>query len=194
MTDSASLLRVASTHTDSLGKDAHSSCALVLIMTGTHHRPFPRLIEWADRFAHDHPDTQVYVQYGSSCPPRIAHGVESLAYDEMERMEGYVDAVVTQGGPSLAMEWLRRGVRPIVVPRDPALGEHIDAHQQLFASFLSDHAYARIATTYAAMEQAVLDQLAGKQDHMHGDLPDTGQSVARFSALVDQVVQKKKRQ
>jgi UDP:flavonoid glycosyltransferase YjiC (YdhE family) len=42
-------------------------------------------------------------------------------------------AVVCHGGPATIMDCRRAGVKPVVVPRRRALGEHVDDHQVLFA-------------------------------------------------------------
>jgi UDP-N-acetylglucosamine:LPS N-acetylglucosamine transferase len=46
------------------------------------------------------------------------------------------DVVIAQGGPGGIMDSRACGRVPIVVPRDPARGEHVDDHQQRFAAHL----------------------------------------------------------
>ena len=46
--------------TASMGKkDNRELCADYLFMVGTHHMPFDRLIQMADRFARENPDASV---------------------------------------------------------------------------------------------------------------------------------------
>lgn len=110
----------------------------ILFMVGTHHLPFNRLIDWADQLQSKYPDWQITVQYGTSAPPQLARGVESLTQGEMVALGADLDQVVLPGGPSLMMEWIRRGFRPIIVPRRPELGEHIDPHQIKFSAAMAE--------------------------------------------------------
>lgn len=157
------------------------SGALVLVMVGTHHRPFARLVEWADRLAEEGHD--VLVQYGTSPAPRLARGVPSLTRAQMDAYSPRVGALVCQGGPSLIMEWLRRSHLPIVVPRDPVLGEHIDQHQQLFADFMLQRGWVRRADDYAGLRAALALCLTEGDDTGGITLPDTAAAVDAFATL-----------
>lgn len=128
-----------------------------LFMVGTHHMPFDRLIQMADRFARENPDVSVLVQYGTSQPPKEANGRENLSHQEMDALAGNLKGVVLPGGPSLMMEWLRRGFVPVIVPRDPDLGEHIDTHQIRFSDFMRERSLIALANDYAQVKVALAD-------------------------------------
>lgn len=104
----------------------------VLVIVGTDHHPFDRLVAWADAWAKAHPDRLVVVQRGASSPPTAARYVDYLEHDQLERLICDVAVVVTHGGPSSIAESRRLGTMPIVVPRDPAYREHVDTHQLQF--------------------------------------------------------------
>lgn len=128
-----------------------------LFMVGTHHMPFDRLIQMADRFARENPDASVLVQYGTSQPPKEANGRENLSHQEMDALAGELKGVVLPGGPSLMMEWLRRGFVPVIVPRDPDLGEHIDTHQIRFSDFMCRRSLIVLAHDYQQVKAALAD-------------------------------------
>ncbi|MGH2429295.1 MAG: glycosyltransferase [Candidatus Limnocylindria bacterium] len=57
-----------------------------------------------------------------------------------QRLDGWVQsarAIVTHGGPGSVMLALAAGKVPLVVPRDPARGEHVDDHQMRFVRWLA---------------------------------------------------------
>lgn len=130
----------------------------ILFMVGTHHFPFTRLLKWADRFAETHPQLRLLVQHGeTSCSEFIARKnlvwQASLTHAEMDTLHPL--AVVLPAGPSLMMEWARRGVKPLVVPRDPKQGEHIDEHQQLFARDMQSIGLIDVFDTYELLSDAL---------------------------------------
>ena len=126
----------------------------VFVTVGTDHHPFQRLVDWADRLAAADPGLTVTVQYGTAEPPRTATGHAALPHDAVVRLMRAADVVVAQGGPGGIMDARASGRLPVVVPRDPALGEHVDDHQQRFAAHL--HAQGRIAL---ATDEADLHRL-----------------------------------
>lgn len=112
----------------------------VLVILGTDHHHFDRLVGWLDDFLEQHSLEQpgneslrAVVQLGDTAPPRRAEGVGIVAYDELQRLMRRATAVVTHGGPATMLEVRKQGRKPLVVPRDPALGEHVDQHQQEFS-------------------------------------------------------------
>ena len=119
----------------------------VLVTVGTDFHPFQRLIDWADRWAEAHPASRVLVQHGSTPGPLLAEGVPFLSPDALHREMEAADVVVTHGGPATITEARRRRKLPVCVPRDPALGEHVDDHQLRFARFLGERGMVRLVTT-----------------------------------------------
>jgi UDP-N-acetylglucosamine transferase subunit ALG13 len=128
---------------------------VVLFVAGTDIHPFTRFVDWADRLAVDLAgQADVIVQHGHTAPPSVATGHEFLVHDELVRLLGVASVAVTHGGPGTIMGARDAGLRPIVVPRDPALGEHVDDHQQRFAALL-----AREGRVDLARDEDDLDRL-----------------------------------
>lgn len=159
----------------------------IVATVGTDHHPFDRLIAWLDRFAADHPQVSVFVQSGTSAPPRTCIGAAYLAHDELgERMHS-ADAVVSHGGPATIMGARAAGRRPIVVPRQSALGEHVDDHQVRFGRWMAERGQIELADNQDALD-ALLEAALDDPDHYLLDADRTGAGVAgvrRFGELVD---------
>jgi UDP-N-acetylglucosamine transferase subunit ALG13 len=126
---------------------------LALFLLGTDHHPFDRLVCWADEIARRDPGLRVVVQYGASRAPDVAEGHEYLPHDRILELVDAASAVVCHGGPGTIMDARGLGHVPVCVPRDPALGEHVDGHQLRFADLAEQAGVVTRATT--------LDDLGG---------------------------------
>ncbi len=132
----------------------------VFVSVGTDHHPFDRLVGWADRWAADHPDDRVVVQYGTSGAPRHGEGSELLGSDRMREELARADVVVISCGPGGVMDARAAGRIPLAVARRHDLGEHVDDHQLAFARLLAERGLARWVQDEAgfrALLQAVTD-------------------------------------
>jgi UDP-N-acetylglucosamine transferase subunit ALG13 len=105
-------------------------------MVGTDHHRFDRLVDWSDEAATLHPAARVVVQHGASRAPSVAEGHPFLPHGEIRRLLAIAAGAVCHGGPGTIMDARSAGHLPICVPRDPALGEHVDDHQQRFAALV----------------------------------------------------------
>ncbi len=132
----------------------------VLLAVGTDIHPFERLVQWMDRFATAHPDVEVFMQFGTAAPPSSGAGAALVSHSELLDMIVGADVVVTHGGPSTVMDVRSSGRVPIVVARDPALGEHVDLHQQRFAAYLAEQGMARLASTEEGLSELIRAGLA----------------------------------
>ncbi len=157
-----------------------------LFMVGTHHMPFDRLIQMADRFARENPDASILVQYGTSQPPKEANGCENLSHQEMDALAKKLKGVVLPGGPSLMMEWLRRGFLPVIVPRDPELGEHIDTHQIRFSDFMRCRSLISLANDYEQVKAALADPQPVSAAQL--EKIDSASAVKAFGKLVSSLL------
>lgn len=106
---------------------------LVAVLLGTDFHRFERLVGWVQELSWD-PRTDWFVQHGSTPLPPGLRGLPLLDAPVLERLMVHADAIVTHGGPGLIMESRSHGHLPVVVPRDPALQEHVDGHQQRFVA------------------------------------------------------------
>ena len=108
--------------------------AALLVAVGTDKHPFDRLVGWLREWYADVADEVVLtVQHGHTRVEGLPDAVPFLGHADLQTAMAGADLVVCHGGPATILEARRHGHLPIVVPRDPTLGEHVDNHQQLFA-------------------------------------------------------------
>jgi len=150
---------------------------LVLVVVGTDHHPFGRLVTWMDRWARDHPDARCFVQHGTASAPRVCEGTDFLAHPELRSLMAEARAVVSHGGPGTIMEMRASGHLPVVVPRDPDLGEHVDAHQQRFARVVAGRGLVRLVETESDLGQALDEALSNGRAARDAAASSTGSST-----------------
>lgn len=109
--------------------------ATVLALMGTDHHPFERLVTWLEEWAEQRGDVDLVVQHGSTRAPRYGTGNAFLDHASMRAEMERADVVVSHGGPATISELRAAGHFPLVVPRDPELGEHVDVHQVKFTAW-----------------------------------------------------------
>ncbi len=156
---------------------------LVFVSVGTDHHPFDRLVRWADSWLPD--GVRCVVQHGTSAPPRRAEGVAYLDHGALTALLGEAAVVISHGGPTTITESRRHGLRPIVVPRSPELGEHVDDHQQRFCARMAAKGLISVAAdeeSFAALTDRAL--AAPGEFAVSTDGGDVAASVARFGDLV----------
>lgn len=166
----------------------------LLVVVGTDHHPFDRVVRWTDDWlSGQHPQPSAVVQHGTSRPPRLAEGHELLAHHEVRRLMATASLVVTHGGPATIMDVRRSGRVPVVVARDPGLGEHVDDHQQRFCRRMAQQGRIVLCETYAdftaALDRGRRDPLAyALQPHDQTGTAQVQQAVERVGAVVDELI------
>lgn len=121
---------------------------LVVALAGTDHHPFERLVQWVDAAALRLPDVRFLVQHGSGTrPPRVAEGTPYLSHEALVALLGDAAVAICHGGPGTIMDAREAGHVPLCVPRDPALGEHVDQHQKRFAAVVGREGVVRHVTS-----------------------------------------------
>lgn len=161
---------------------AASGSRRIVVVVGTDHHPFDRAVAWADDWQRRHSADDVVIQFGRSRPPELATGHGFLAPDEVRAGMAAADVVITHGGPGTISDAQRSGHRPIVFPRDPARGEHVDDHQQRFAAWCAERGLVALAREVDDLERllgAVADTRAAPADTARSRA-----SVATFAELV----------
>lgn len=139
---------------------------LVAVFLGTDHHRFDRLVGWV-RDLGAFREFDWFVQHGTTpLPPGVA-GAPLLAVTELDDLLDRASAVVTHGGPGLVMDSRRHGHRPIVVPRNPDLGEHVDGHQQRFAARIGDRGTCTVVNTSEALWNAVHEAVNRRRELPH---------------------------
>ncbi len=127
---------------------------MILVAVGTHHQPFERLLRAAVDVARETGE-RVVVQRGCSrldLPGCEVH--DELAPERFAALLAEVRVVVLHAGSSSFLEARASGRIPIVVPRRPEHGEHVDDHQVRFAASLGQEA---VVVEPEALVRAVLD-------------------------------------
>lgn len=155
-----------------------------LVVLGTDHHPFDRLIDWAAT-AQVELGWSIAVQHGSTAkPPDVLESFDYLAPKELAWRMSEADVVVCHGGPGTIAMCHGVGKRPIVVPRDPDMGEHVDDHQKRFADLLAKRNEIDLALDYASFVRLLS---SGKRSYA-GTEVNVGSAVEKFTGLVDQLL------
>ena len=86
------------------------------------------------------------------------------------------------------VEWLRSGFRPIVVPRDPALGEHLDEHQILFSQFMASRGWIDLADSSEQLAKLIDEHLNGQAQAVDISGLDSVQAAQNVGRIVEDMV------
>ena len=128
---------------------------MILVSLGTHQQSFPRALDLVEPLATA--GNEILIQHGSTAPrPDVPNTlwVESMPFDGLVHAMNEADSVICHAGVGTIMTALKAGHKPVVIPRQPGLGEHVDAHQMDIASRL--HEYGLITCVSDATELAPL--------------------------------------
>ena len=158
----------------------------VVVSVGTDHHPFNRMLDWLE-IAQQRLDIEAVVQRGATADRA---GIESMDYvtaDELAHLMSTADAVVCHGGPGTISLAQRSGHRPIVVARDPALGEHVDDHQQRYTSKLA--AEGHVDTARSAEELVALLAAPRPPSSRDDNDEEADRAVSQFSDLVQRLLE-----
>ncbi|MEJ5946312.1 glycosyltransferase [Pseudokineococcus basanitobsidens] len=177
--------------TPSVPSTARAAAPVVLVLLGTDHHPFRRLVEWSDAWGAEHGGARVVVQHGRTTGPERVEGRPLVPHAELQDLLQAATVVVSHGGPATIMEARRAGRTPVVVPRDPTRGEHVDSHQQLFSRRM-----AREGTVLLCED---VDDLGALVDHLlahpgegvadaDGDVERSAMTARRIRAVLEDVV------
>lgn len=160
----------------------------IFVSVGTDHHPFGRLIGWIDRWVEQHPEATLLVQHGFSPASTVGENHRMMSADELAAAYGAADIVVAQVGPGTIADANAAGIRPIVVPRDPRLGEVVDDHQSAFGDFMAARDRCLVVRTEDAL-RATLDRVLADGELVRFDGEDAGRSAsAAVAELAQRVV------
>jgi UDP-N-acetylglucosamine transferase subunit ALG13 len=161
---------------------------LVLCLLGTDHHPFARLVSWCDDLQAARPDVEVLVQHGSTAGPTRATGQDFLDKQTLTSSLERAHVAVCHGGPGLISDLRGAGLFPLVVARDPDLGEHVDGHQMRFVARVAASGIVRSMASYdelqATVEQMLVSDRGSGLDPSE-DRARVAASVARFADAVE---------
>ncbi|MEV0214593.1 glycosyltransferase [Micromonospora sp. ALFpr18c] len=172
---------------------APTSQVRVLVAVGTDKHPFDRLVDWLAQW---HAETAAMVeltlQHGHTRAPAVPGAVPFLGHAALQEAMSDADLVVCHGGPATILEARRHGHLPVVVPRDPACGEHVDDHQQRFARRLGVAGVVALCETRAALYDALDAGLKDPSRYAVAADPEADRAqraaVARVGAIVEDLV------
>ncbi len=167
---------------------------LVFGTVGTDHHPYDRLVRWMASWAEQRGSVaRVVVQTGTTDP---VPGIECIPFTTvggLGELIGEARLVVSHGGPSTILEARRAGHLPIVAPRRPELGEHVDGHQVRFTGWMAEQGKVLLVSTEAELH-ATLD--AALADPAFARIPPEASNreevSAAFGELVDDLVARRR--
>lgn len=113
---------------------------MIFATVGTHEDPFDRLLQGLDQLVETGVIREPVFMQSGSCTYAAKH-VQTAAmmpYDELQARMAAARIVVCAAGPATIMQVYAHGKVPIVVPRRPEFGEHVDGHQVAFARRMAD--------------------------------------------------------
>jgi UDP-N-acetylglucosamine transferase subunit ALG13 len=163
----------------------HERSPLLFATVGTESYPFERLVRWVDSWAARRPEVGCFVQFGGAGPPAHAEGAAYLPFQEVQELLGRAEVVVCHGGTGSIVLSRRQGLRPIVVPRTRAHGEHVDDHQVRFARRLAGLGQVDLAESEQRLHRLLDEAFSGKRPTRvrPSDAPSEG--VERFARIVE---------
>jgi UDP-N-acetylglucosamine transferase subunit ALG13 len=166
---------------------------LVLVAVGTDVHAFDRLAGWMERwYAGLCEPPGLIVQFGHSRRPALPGVTAFLSHEELQSAMGAASVVVSHGGPATITEARRHGHLPVVVPRDPAFGEHVDNHQQLFARRLAAAGLVHLCESEPdlvdALDKALVDRTPFRLAAGAEVTAGRTEAVARVGRIVDDLV------
>ncbi len=168
----------------------------VVVTVGTDHHPFNRLINWTNDWLRAHPEqaARFFVQSGAVTVLPACPSSRLLDTESMTKVLDEADVIVCHGGPeSIATAW-ERGLLPIVVPRLPQLGEHVDDHQVHFCRKMAELGRVWLAQTPAEFASN-LSQATRDHSRLRACVPaaDADAAVARLGQLIEELVPRSRR-
>ena len=115
--------------------------------------------------------------------PSLARGLGIQPLDVLTDMARTANAIITHGGPASIALALSAGHSPVVVPRNPALREHVDDHQLRFATWLAERRGITVVLEMDALGDAVRDALTRQADGPHEATVPT-EALARLRSIL----------
>lgn len=162
----------------------------VVVSVGTDHHPFDRLVQGVAAWTSSREDiARLVVQHGYSAPSGT--GEDHVLLDRTELLELYrtADVIVTQVGPGTISDVNTVGRRPLVVPRDPRLGEVVDDHQYAYGRLMNDLGYAWTAESTTALEDLMAAAVADpRRTHLDVAPPSPAAATTAFALVVSELM------
>lgn len=158
------------------------------VSVGNATQTFPRLLDEVARIASFLP-TPVVVQHGVT--PFVCAGCRAVPFVQMEEFEHLIvssELLILHAGAGSVIHAIRAGKRPVVMPRQAKIGEHVDNHQIEFAKTLEALGKVIVAEEAAQLMSAI--ELARTRPQTNTTTP----VVPRIIELLDETLEKYVRQ
>jgi UDP-N-acetylglucosamine transferase subunit ALG13 len=162
---------------------------LIFVTVGTDHHPFPRMLRWVRNWAAEHPRWQLEVQHGATAAPPFGHAFAYTGHEEMRGLFRRAAVVVCHAGPATITQARAFRHVPVVVARDPTLGEHVDDHQILFSRRLAAAGLIWLAESEAGLGRAIAAALAAAAGPVEGDRTRNPPGVYQVAEVVEKPVE-----
>jgi UDP-N-acetylglucosamine transferase subunit ALG13 len=144
---------------------------LLFVTLGVARYPFPRLLRWVEAWLADHRQWRVEVQHGATPPPRFGHAFAHASTEETRSLLRTAAIVVTDATPAVIAQARALGHVPVVVARDPTLGEDTDDHQILLSRTLGAAGLIWLAESEVGLGRAIAAALDAAVPPTDDDTP-----------------------
>jgi len=136
----------------------------IFVTVGNALVPFDRLLRWVDEAISktNHPVMGVCQHGPSEVRPKSLAPREHLSRGDFEREMDAADVVICHAGVGTLADAMRRGHRPIVVPRRAALGEIVNDHQLEIVEVLEKEGRIELARDAASLAAALVRRARGE--------------------------------
>jgi UDP-N-acetylglucosamine transferase subunit ALG13 len=126
---------------------------MIVVTVGTHEQPFDRMMRAVVALGDSEP---MLVQYGT-CTITSGPGewVDFLSFDELASRARGARAFICHAGVGSIVLARRCGHRPIIMPRRPEFGEHVDEHQLELSRRLHKAGLVTVVEDEASLAAAV---------------------------------------
>jgi UDP-N-acetylglucosamine transferase subunit ALG13 len=168
----------------------------ILLIVGTDHHPFDRLISWTDEWLAQHPEkaSGFFVQWGSTTVRPSCPGARFLEVGELAELMDQAEVIVCHGGPGTIAEAWARGRKPIVVPRLAKMGEHVDDHQADFCERFAALGRVALARTLPDFTKLLSEAVAEPALFcVTGSDSQADQAVDHLASLIEELVSRPRR-
>lgn len=166
----------------------------VFVSVGTDYHPHDRVATWLDEWLGgiEGPKPTVLFQHGFTRPSAHADNVDFLVYEQLIAAMDAAGAVVVHGGPATIFEARGLGHQPICVPRSPALGEHVDGHQERFARHLAQDGLVTLVESRADFVSSVQEAVTapGLRRRAVETAPALA-AIGELDAIIDELMRRR---
>lgn len=145
---------------------------MIFVTLGTHPAPMDRVVAELDRLIEIRAiEDDVVIQAASfRLRPKFARAVTVIPYEQLLALISSADVVIAHAGPATLAQIRAAGRVPLVVPRSPSAGEHVDDHQKRYADRLRGLPGYIVIDEVSQLREAIECAHAMRADPSHADV------------------------